>query len=110
VATIAELLASLGMSEYAERFAENDVEIDVLSELTDQDLERLGIALGHRRRMLRAIRELGSSRAATGSERPGSASVTTQPALQDIAERRQLTVMFRDLVAASQLGQSPCIA
>jgi len=43
------------MSEYAQRFAENDIEIDVLSELTDQDLERLGVSLGHRRRMLRAI-------------------------------------------------------
>jgi hypothetical protein len=52
VSTIAEWLASLGMSEYSERFAEECIEIDVLSELTDRDLERLGISLGHRRRML----------------------------------------------------------
>ena len=57
MSTIAEWLRSLGMSEYAQRFAENDIEIDVLSELTDQDLEKLGISLGHRRRMLRAVRE-----------------------------------------------------
>src|SRR5215469_14583361 len=65
VSTIAEWLASLGMSEYNERFAEERIEIDVLSELTDQDLERLGIPLGHRRRMLRAIRERGSAPAAS---------------------------------------------
>jgi hypothetical protein len=59
VSTIAEWLVSLGMAEYSERFAEERIEIDVLSELTDQDLERLGIPLGHRRRMLKAIRELG---------------------------------------------------
>jgi hypothetical protein len=41
VSTIAEWLASLSMSEYTERFAENGIEVDVLSELTDQDLEKL---------------------------------------------------------------------
>jgi SAM domain (Sterile alpha motif) len=65
---IADWLKKLGMSEYAERFAEERIEIDVLSELTDQDLERLGIPLGHRRRMLKAIREHG-----------GSAPVTLKP-------------------------------
>jgi len=49
VSTIGEWLASLGMAEYTECFAEERIEIDVLSELTDQDLERLGIPLGHRR-------------------------------------------------------------
>jgi len=57
---IADWLRKLGMPEYAERFAEERIEIDVLPELTDQDLERLGIPLGHRRRMLRAIRDLGN--------------------------------------------------
>ena len=55
---IAERLENLGMSEYAQRFADNDIDIDVLNELTDQDFDRLGVSLGHRRRMLRAIREL----------------------------------------------------
>jgi hypothetical protein len=55
---IADWLKKLGMSEYAERFAENGIDIDVLPELTDHDLEKLGILLGHRRKMLRAIREL----------------------------------------------------
>ena len=56
--TVAEWLASLGLSEYAQRFAENRVDGSVLPDLTDQDLTELGIPLGHRRRMLRAIAEL----------------------------------------------------
>src|SRR5262250_28697 len=101
MSTIADWLASLGMSEYAERFAEERIEIDVLPELTDQDLERLGIPLGHRRRMLRAIRDLGNvSVAATVPPAP----VATEPTRQDDAERRQLTVMFTDLVGSTALS------
>src|SRR5215472_7953176 len=98
VATIKEWLASLGMSEYSARFAQERIEIDVLSELTDQDLERLGIPLGHRRRMLRAIRERGG--AAPATPQPAMAS----PAPQDSAERRQLSVMFCDLVGSTALS------
>jgi class 3 adenylate cyclase len=99
VSLIAEWLASLGMAEYTERFAEERIEIDVLSELTDQDLERLGIPLGHRRRLLRAIREGGGSGPAApqvATAAPASAQVS--------AERRQLTVMFCDLVGSTALS------
>jgi SAM domain (Sterile alpha motif) len=58
VSTIEEWLASLGMSEYAQRFAENDIDVSVLRHLTDQDLKELGVSLGHRRKMLAAIIEL----------------------------------------------------
>ena len=61
---IADWLEKLGMSEYAERFAESDVDTSVLRDLTDQDLKELGVSLGHRRKMLRAIAELGSALAA----------------------------------------------
>jgi class 3 adenylate cyclase/predicted ATPase len=98
VSTIAEWLASLGMSEYSERFGEELIEIDVLSELTDRDLERLGISLGHRRRMLRAIRERGAAAPATHRAAPLS------PALQESPERRQLTVVFCDLVGSTGLS------
>jgi class 3 adenylate cyclase/tetratricopeptide (TPR) repeat protein len=99
VSTIPEWLASLGMAEYTERFAENGIEIDVLSELTDQDLEKLGVLLGHRRRMLKAIRELGQAPPAA----PRVAAAASG-APQDIAERRQLTVMFCDLVGSTALS------
>ena len=53
---IADWLKSLGMSEYAQRFAENDIDFTILSDLTDQDLEKIGVAsLGHRRKLLRAM-------------------------------------------------------
>src|SRR6516165_2955110 len=96
---IADWLEKLGMSEYAERFAENDIEIDILPELTDQDLERLGVSLGHRRRILRAIRELGGSPQAVPQ-----AAAPASPAWHDSAERRQLTVMFCDLVGSTALS------
>jgi SAM domain (Sterile alpha motif) len=93
VSTIAEWLASLGLSEYAQRFAENGVDTEVLPELTDQDLEKLGVVLGHRRKMLRAIRELQSITGSATGEPPTSVPVGAQPAPRDTAERRQLTVM-----------------
>jgi class 3 adenylate cyclase len=96
---IADWLKKLGMSEYAERFAENDIEIDILPELTDHDLERLGVSLGHRRRILRAIRELGGSPQAA----PQTAAAVS-PTPHDSAERRQLTVMFCDLVGSTTLS------
>ena len=49
---IADWLEKLGMSEYAERFAENEIDVSVLRHLTDQDLKDIGVALGHRRKML----------------------------------------------------------
>src|SRR5215469_4817169 len=56
---ITDWLEKLGMSEYAQRFADNDIDFSILGDLTDQDLEDLGVAsLGHRRKILRAIVEL----------------------------------------------------
>ena len=55
---IADWLKQLGMSEYAKRFAESDIDHSVLRDLTDEDLKELGVSLGHRRKMLRAIAEL----------------------------------------------------
>jgi hypothetical protein len=55
---ITEWLASIGLSEYAQRFADNAIDLSVLRDLTEQDLKDLGVLLGHRRKMLRAIAEL----------------------------------------------------
>jgi class 3 adenylate cyclase len=95
---IVDWLKTLGMSEYAGRSAENDIDIEVLSELTDQDLEKLGVSLAHRHKMLRAIRELGSASVAVASP---SVPVATEPTQRDEAERRQLTVTFTDLVGST---------
>jgi hypothetical protein len=55
---VAEWLASLHLEEYAQRFAENGIDLSVIGDLTENDLKELGVLLGHRRKMLRAIREL----------------------------------------------------
>ena len=62
---IADWLEKLGMSEYAQRFTENDIDTSVLPHLSDQDLKELGISLGHRRKMLAAIGELAGAAPAT---------------------------------------------
>jgi class 3 adenylate cyclase len=93
---IADWLEKLGMSEYAQRFAENGIGFAALRHLTDQDLKDIGVLLGHRRIMLAAIRELGSPAVAE--------PVTAELKPQDTAERRQVTVMFSDLVGSTALS------
>ena len=95
---IADWLEKLGMSEYAQRFAENGITVAALRHLTDQDLKDIGVLLGHRRIMLAAITELSSS-----AEAPPQSTLTT-PKPQDTAERRQVTVMFSDLIGSTALS------
>src|SRR6516162_8584135 len=94
---IADWLEKLGMSEYAHRFAENRIDLSVLPDLTDQDLKELGVVLGDRRKILRAISQLTSSPQTTVPP------VDARP-LGSSAERRQLTVMFSDLVGSTELS------
>jgi NADH-quinone oxidoreductase B subunit len=96
---IADWLKNLGLSEYAERFAENRIDLSILRDITEQDLRDLGVVLGDRRRMLRAIAELDAPAI-------GDALATTAPTSQDTAERRQVTVMFSDLVGSTALAAS----
>ena len=96
---IAEWLEKLGMSEYAQRFAENEIDVSVLRHLTDQDLKDIGVALGHRRKMLAAIAEFAGAAPAAAS-----LSLAAEPKTQDSAERRQVTVMFSDLVGSTALS------
>src|SRR5262245_18634869 len=99
MAHIVDWLEKLGMSEYAKRFAENGIGIAALRHLTDQDLKELGVLLGHRRIMLAAIADL--ARAAESKAQPAVGS-ETRP--HDGAERRQVTVMFSDLVGSTALS------
>ena len=92
------------LSEYAQRFAENKIDLSVLPHLTDQDLKDIGVPLGHRRKMLAAIAELLS--AVQAPPQPG----LTEPKLQDTAERRQVTLwrMAKEYQAqAARLGAFP---
>jgi SAM domain (Sterile alpha motif) len=98
---IGDWLKKLGMSEYADRFAENDIDITVLPDLTDQYLKGLDVSLGHRLKMLRAIRDL-SGASAVGMA--FSAPMATEPTRRGEAERRRLTIMFCDLVGSMALS------
>ena len=91
---VADWLKKLGLGQYAQRFAENDIGFSVLPDLTDQHLKEIGVSLGHRLQLLRAIAEL-----TRGQKKAPKAPVASSAsaALQDTAERRQVTVMFSDL-------------
>ncbi|MBA2293748.1 MAG: AAA family ATPase [Actinobacteria bacterium] len=83
-------LASLGLERYADAFVANDVDIETLPQLTGDDLRELGVSsIGHRRRLLDAV----AARVGRPSPRAPAA-----------AERRQVTVLFADLVGATQLS------
>ena len=94
---VAEWLASIGLGEYAQRFAENAVDLSVVRHLTEQDLKDLGVLLGHRRKILHAIAELDRAP-------PAPIKTATESALRDKAERRHLTVMICDLVGSTALS------
>jgi class 3 adenylate cyclase len=96
LADIAAWLEELGLGQYAEVFAANDIDLDLLPELSEQDLAGLGLSLGHRKRLLKALRE---------QNRPAARDVPAeQGAQRDMAERRQLTVLFCDLVGSTELS------
>ena len=99
VQQIADWLEKLGMSEYAQRFAENGINVAALPHLTDQDLKDIGVLLGHRRVMLAAISKLAGVAPATPEP-----SVRAESESQDSAERRQVTVMFSDLIGSTALS------
>jgi class 3 adenylate cyclase/predicted ATPase len=91
-------LKELGVAQYAEVFAEHAIDFGVISNLTEVDLEKLGIPFGHRKRMLKAIGALaGAMRAADTAQCP---IAPPRPS----AERRQLTILFCDLVGSTALA------
>lgn len=96
---VRQYLQSLGLGQYAERFAESDIDAAALLQLEESHLKELGVSLGHRIRLINAITEL--KRVAYSGVKPPA---TAQPAERD--ERRQLTVMFCDLVGSSELSAS----
>src|SRR5215475_10612254 len=99
-------LRSLGLAKYEAMFRENDIEETVLPNLTAEDLKELGVAsLGHRRKLLDAIAAL---RTDESKQAPSVGATTTSSAAsphpEDRAERRQVTVMFCDLVGSTALS------
>src|SRR5580765_3152233 len=101
MAEIGDWLDRLGLGQYRSVFASNDIDGETLPELTDADLERLGVSLGHRRKLLRALAEMAGTRPASAD---AIGTPTAQPAATESGERRQLTVMFCDLVGSTELS------
>ena len=96
---IADWLEKLGLGQYAQTFAENEIDVSVLPHLTDQDLKDIGVPLGPRRKILAAI----TAETGTTNATPEPAA-SIEPKAQDTAERRQVTVMFSDLVGSTALS------
>src|SRR5271165_2646610 len=98
---VAVWLRSLGLERYEALFRENDIDAEVLSDLTDGDLEKLGVSLGHRKRLLKAAAALAAGPAPAP---PAAAAPVPPGGPADAAERRQLTVMFCDLVGSTAIS------
>src|ERR1700752_878505 len=100
---VAAWLRGLGLEQYAQVFRDNDIDGEILRGMTAEDLKELGISsFGHRRRLLNAITALGRGPSTRGVAQSATTviSVPTSPPLID-AERRQLAVMFCDLVGST---------
>jgi class 3 adenylate cyclase/tetratricopeptide (TPR) repeat protein len=95
-AEIAQWLGQLGLGQYAAAFSSNDIDFGVIGDLSDADLRELGVSMGHRKILLKAIA------ARVGHAPPDAAS---RDAVHEVAERRQLTVMFCDLVNSTGLAE-----
>lgn len=98
MAKVGKWLEAIGLERYVELFATNRIDFDVLPDLTEADLAQLGIPLGDRKRLIRAVAKLAD----TGA-------LTSEPAVNPVpsgreAERRQLTVMFCDMVGSTALS------
>ena len=87
-------LGQIGLPEYAPMFAEHAIDREVLADLNDQDLKELGVPLGHRKKLLKAIAALSAADETASRRQARSAG----------PERRQLTVLFCDLVGSTELS------
>jgi len=106
---VARWLRGLGLQRYEQAFRENDFDAEILPELTGEDLVGLGVnSVGHRRKLLAAHR--GTAGRGIANSRLGSALGTSPDVVLHLgirrSERRQLTVMFSDLVGSTALSSS----
>ena len=92
-------LRSLGLAQYEALFRRNDIDAEVLGDLTDADLEKVGLTLGHRKRLLKAIASLDGTEPVAKPTSPAPPYLSTEA-----AERRPITVMFCDLVGSTSLA------
>src|SRR4051794_39267894 len=102
---VAAWLRDLGLERYEATFSDNAVDGEVLTDLTDADLEKLGVLLGHRKRLLKAIAGLRAPAASQEEAAvPSDGAPDVRSEARPTAERRRLTVMFVDLVGSTALS------
>jgi len=96
---VGDWLRGLGLGQYEAMFRENEIDGEVLPDLTDDELSQFGVPFGHRKRLLKAIAKLSATASPTNPTSPAPTTATA-----DAAERRQLTVMFCDLVGSTAMS------
>ena len=102
---VAAWLQGLGLGKYARAFEDNEIDFEALPHLTESMLERIGLPIGPRAKLLAAIAGLASS-PASDPENQREERATAESAVQRRqAERRQITVMFCDLVESTSLAR-----
>jgi class 3 adenylate cyclase len=103
VTAIQAWLERFGLAKYAPVFAEHEITLEMLPDLTEADIDRLALPTGPRRRLMIAVQALGAATRAERSTQPAGAAA--EPGISYDADRRQLTVMFCDLVASTALAE-----
>ena len=103
--TVDQWLAECGLEKYAEIFAENEIGLDVVAQLTEEHLKELQVSLGDRLRLMKAIEAFEPGSTTVTPEAPASSDPAASAGAPNVeAERRQLTIMFCDLVGSTSLS------
>jgi class 3 adenylate cyclase/tetratricopeptide (TPR) repeat protein len=104
---LAEWLGRYGLGQYAQTFVENNIDYSILPDLNENDLEKIGISLGHRKKLLRALAALTAEHQLAGPANAisNAAELSSSLLQHREAEFRQITVMFCDLVGSTQLSK-----
>jgi class 3 adenylate cyclase/tetratricopeptide (TPR) repeat protein len=112
IVDVPEWLQSLGLGEYAAAFADNAIDGDVLPELSEADLEKMGVKLGHRKKLLKAIAALAEDGAPAPVSGPGEPAATSQGPDEELAawerhpgERKPVTMLFADITGSTALTE-----
>jgi class 3 adenylate cyclase/tetratricopeptide (TPR) repeat protein len=112
IVDVPEWLQSLGLGEYAAAFADNAIDGDVLPELSEADLEKMGVKLGHRKKLLKAIAALAEDGAPAPVSGPGGPAASSQEPDEELAawerhpgERKPVTMLFADITGSTALTE-----
>ena len=102
---VAQWLNAIDLGQYEALFREHEIDADVLPDLVEADLEKIGVPLGHRKRLMRAIAALSAGGTPPSAAKPAPAQPSPSPPTSGAdAERRPITVMFCDLVGSTSLA------